>query len=94
MKKLAEISALSQSRRTMPVSAREPNASESASINIDLPAPVSPVSTVKPRSNSSSSASTIIKLRIFNVCNMLPVNPSVIFRATYQSGYALADATR
>ena len=47
--KVAVTSARSAPWRTAPLSARPPTASSSASTRIDLPAPVSPVSTVKPR---------------------------------------------
>jgi len=43
--------------RTSPTSDRAPSASPSESSRIDLPAPVSPVSTPRPGSNSSSSRS-------------------------------------
>ena len=49
--------------RTTPASPLAPSASCSASIKIDLPAPVSPVSTEKPAWKSSSSAGTITKSR-------------------------------
>ena len=45
-------------------SARSPSTAASASIRIDLPAPVSPVSTVKPGWNSRSSRSTMTKSRM------------------------------
>ena len=61
--KVALISQRCAPSRTMAASARAPRASCSASIRIDLPAPVSPVSTVKPRARSSSSARTITKSR-------------------------------
>src|SRR4029453_11311590 len=50
--------------RTKPTSARAPSASPSASRRIDLPAPVSPVSTPSPESNSRSRLSTSTTLRI------------------------------
>ena len=49
--------------RTTPASARAPSASCSASIKMDLPAPVSPVSTVKPSHRSRSRACTMTKSR-------------------------------
>ena len=49
--------------RITPVSARAPVTSCNASIRMDLPAPVSPVSTVKPDCRSSSSSLTMTKSR-------------------------------
>src|SRR2546426_549363 len=49
--------------RTTPTSARAPSASCSASINIDLPAPVSPVRTVNPSDKFRSSSWTMTKSR-------------------------------
>src|SRR5882757_6420284 len=50
--------------RTSPASPRPPSASAKASSNIDLPAPVSPVSTARPRENSISSRSIRTMSRI------------------------------
>jgi hypothetical protein len=50
--------------RTRPLSARLPSASPSASSRIDLPAPVSPVSTPRPGPNSRSSVSISTTSRI------------------------------
>src|SRR5436309_5763635 len=50
--------------RTRPASPRPPSASAKASSNIDLPAPVSPVSTARPRENSISSRSIRTMSRI------------------------------
>ena len=60
----AASSARSAPGRSWRSSKRSPSSSASASSRIDLPAPVSPVSTVKPGSSSRSSASTTTKLRI------------------------------
>ncbi len=49
--------------RTSVALPRSPRTSPIASTRIDLPAPVSPVSTVMPESNSTSSFSTIAKSR-------------------------------
>src|SRR3990167_1165996 len=62
----AEISARGLPSRMTPLSARSPKSSPKASIRIDLPAPVSPVRTVMPRSNSSSSSSMTAKSRMFS----------------------------
>ena len=59
----ALISARVAPSRITPDSAREPSTSCTASIKIDLPAPVSPVSAVKPEDKSKSSARTITKSR-------------------------------
>src|ERR1700733_104464 len=61
---VAQISARSVPARTTSAPARLPHSSYSASTMIDLPAPVSPVSTVSPGLNSSSTASIIAKSRI------------------------------
>src|SRR3954447_23179044 len=50
--------------RTRPASPRPPSASAKASRRIDLPAPVSPVSTARPRENSISSRSIRTMSRI------------------------------
>ena len=50
--------------RTASAWVRSPSTNCSASMRMDLPAPVSPVSTVKPPANSSSSRSTMTKSRI------------------------------
>src|SRR5258705_6491656 len=50
--------------RTSPASPRPPSASAKASSSIDLPAPVSPVSTARPRENSISSRSIRTMSRI------------------------------
>src|SRR3989338_523218 len=47
-----------------PASARSPSASARASMTMDLPAPVSPVSTVRPASSSSSRRSMMAKSRM------------------------------
>ena len=49
--------------RTAPESARSPNAICRASIRMDLPAPVSPVSTLKPCERFKSSSRTMTKSR-------------------------------
>src|SRR4051812_24637381 len=66
----AETVALSCPDRTSPLSARDPSASPSASSRIDLPAPVSPVRTPSPGSNSSSSRSTSTTLWTASCLNM------------------------
>ena len=66
----AVISARVAPSRTTLASARPPSASVSASINMDLPAPVSPVNTEKPEASSSSIASTITKSRMAKVRSM------------------------
>ena len=63
--KVAETSARSAPCRTTSAPARPPAASSSASTRMDLPAPVSPVSTVRPEASSSSAASMIAKSRIW-----------------------------
>src|SRR3954471_19531832 len=50
--------------RTRPASPRPPSASANASSRMDLPAPVSPVSTARPRENSISSRSIRTMSRI------------------------------
>src|ERR1700736_4711056 len=50
--------------RTRPASPRPPSASANASRRMDLPAPVSPVSTARPRENSISSRSIRTMSRI------------------------------
>ena len=59
----AVTSARTHASRTSPASPRPPRASCSASIRIDLPAPVSPVSTEKPASSSTSSWLTMTTSR-------------------------------
>ena len=66
----ALISARAAPSRTTPASPRLPSASCSASTRIDLPAPVSPLSTDKPDANSISSASTMTKSRIARRCSI------------------------
>ena len=61
----AETSAFSAPARTSVESARRPMTSPSASIRIDLPAPVSPVSTLKPGAQSRLSSSMIARLRMW-----------------------------
>src|SRR5262249_6808059 len=60
----AESSARSQPSLTTPASERAPTSSSIASTRIDLPAPVSPVSTENPGSSSRLALSTITKSRI------------------------------
>ena len=64
------MSAFSAPSRTTLPSARPPKAKVKASINIDLPAPVSPVNTEKPEDNSSSIASTMTKSRMTKVLSI------------------------
>ena len=59
----AQMSVRGLPSRTTPASERAPRASCKASIRMDLPAPVSPVNTVKPGWSSSSSVWTITKSR-------------------------------
>ena len=59
----AQTSQRSAPSRTTAESARAPKASCSASIKMDLPAPVSPVRTVKPLARSIASSRTITKSR-------------------------------
>src|SRR5580704_1852851 len=66
--------------RTSPASPRPPRASAKASSNIDLPAPVSPVSTARPRENSMSSRSIRTMSRIDKRASM-PNNVPVCGRA-------------
>ena len=66
----ADNSARSAPWRNCRNSKRSPSSNASASTSIDLPAPVSPVSTVKPGSNSTSSFSTTTKLRIDSACSI------------------------
>ena len=61
---VAQISARSAPARMMSAVARAPPARVSASTMIDLPAPVSPVSTVRPGAKSSSTVSTMARSRI------------------------------
>src|SRR6185312_8025611 len=80
----ALISARSAPWRTTPASARSPMARPSASTRMDLPAPVSPVSTVMPGFSSSSSVSMMAKSRM-RMCvsmsaRMAPASP-MEFRA-------------
>src|SRR4029077_5510679 len=60
----AESSVRSQPSRTTPAPARAPTNSSIASTRIDLPAPVSPVSTENPGSSSRLARSTMTKSRI------------------------------
>ncbi len=64
MSAVAVISARSAPLRTHSAPARPPASSSRASTIMDLPAPVSPVSTVRPGWNSSSTASISAKSRI------------------------------
>ena len=61
--------------RINPTSARAPNTKAKASISRDLPAPVSPVRTVKPASNSNDMDSTMTKSRMANERNTLSPAP-------------------
>ena len=74
--------------RTQAVSARAPSASCSASIKIDLPAPVSPVSTVKPLLKSSSSSRTMTKSRsaiLFSAMLKIPLRSNAVFCEAYRN---------
>ena len=81
--------------RTAPTSALAPSVSCSASIKMDLPAPVSPVSAVKPLLRSKSSACTITKsrsvMRFKAIVRSLP-RSSVIFCAACQNNSSRAGA--
>ena len=81
--------------RISPTSALPPVTSCSASIKIDFPAPVSPVSTVNPLDKSRSSSLTITKSRRtirFKPTVKLPLHSSAVFRARYQSKTIPLDA--
>ena len=67
---MPETSARSAPWRTTSAPARPPASSCSASTRIDLPAPVSPVSTVSPGRSSSSTASMMAKSRICRCVSM------------------------
>src|SRR5918999_3502425 len=71
MSNSAASSARSAPSRTTAPSARPPTRISIASTRMDLPAPVSPVSTEKPRSSSRLALSTITKLRISSARSML-----------------------
>src|SRR5262245_7782579 len=64
MSKVAESSARSAPARTTSAPPLPPASSASASTTMDLPAPVSPVSTVSPARTSSSMRSMMAKSRI------------------------------
>ena len=81
--------------RITPVSARAPVTSCSASIKIDLPAPVSPVNTVKLSCRSSSNSLTITKSRKtmrFRLTFKPLLHSSAFFGAMYQNKSNLWDA--
>ena len=81
--------------RITPGSARAPVTNCNASIRIDLPAPVSPVNTVKPLARSSSSSLTITKSRRtmrFSDTVRLPLHSSAISGAACQSRSSPAGA--
>ena len=62
--------------RTMPTSERSPSSKPSASTMIDFPAPVSPVSTLKPGDSSISSCSMVAKLVMLSSLSMtMPGDP-------------------
>src|SRR5205823_4435374 len=65
LSKIASIDAASSPLRTRSPDARPPSNRPTASTKIDLPAPVSPVRTLKPGSNSTSAASMMAKWEIF-----------------------------
>src|SRR5882724_9222214 len=65
--------------RTRPASPRPPSASAKASSRMDLPAPVSPVSTARPRENSISSRSIRTMSRIDRRASM----PTKFLAETY-----------
>src|SRR5258705_3124919 len=62
--KMASIVASASPVRTRSADARAPSRSPTASTRIDLPAPVSPVRTLNPGSNSTSTASITARLRM------------------------------
>ena len=81
--------------RTKPASARAPNTSCTASIKIDLPAPVSPVNTVKPLAKPKSNSRTMTKSRSAKLFKAMPRSPprsNAVFCATYQNSSNLWDA--
>src|SRR5262249_13754014 len=74
----ADTAACSSPERTSAVSARAPSARPRASSRIDLPAPVSPVSTPSPESNSSSSFSTSTTLWMASCLSISPAAQALL----------------
>src|SRR5512145_1906263 len=72
----AESSARSAPSRTREASPRPPTRSSIASTRIDLPAPVSPVSTLKPAPNSSDARSMMTKFAASSARSMLSRRPA------------------
>src|SRR5215813_3451149 len=62
--KIASIVAWASPVRTRSAEVRAPRSSPTASTRMDFPAPVSPVSTLNPGSNSTSTASMTARLRM------------------------------
>ena len=62
--KMASMAAVSSPVRTRSAEARPPTSRPTAPTRMDLPAPVSPVRTLRPGSNSSSSRSMTARLRM------------------------------
>src|SRR5262245_30479902 len=78
MSNVAAISARSAPARITSAPPRPPHKSCSASTTMDLPAPVSPVSTVSPGRNSSSIESMIAKSRICRWVSIVALSPRKI----------------
>src|SRR5688572_17305712 len=74
--KIASMAACVSPVRTRSDEARAPRRSPTASTSIDLPAPVSPVSTLKAGSNSTSTASITARLRMRRKRSMCAEIPS------------------
>ena len=93
--KTALMSALDAPSRTTWVSARAPMASCSASSRMDLPAPVSPVSTLKPSCSARSSDWTSTKsrrmMRLRATVRRSPCS-SAVFPAGYRNNSSSAGA--
>ena len=68
---VALISVRAHPVRITEVSARSPRTSPRASINMDFPAPVSPVRTVRPSLNDNSTFSTTARLLILRCFNII-----------------------
>ena len=82
----AEISVRLAPSRTTLASARAPSTSCKASTKIDLPAPVSPLSTPKPWLKSKSSCRTMTKSRRLMRCKLMShPRSNAVFDAGYQS---------
>ena len=75
--KIAEISALVLPSLIWLASALSPKTKARASNRMDLPAPVSPVRTVKPFSRSMSRVSTMTKSRMFKLRSIFKTKKDV-----------------